>query len=67
MGASSKDANGWDKYDAEAGHLFFVDPLGRMMCLLHDGFLSLPENHLTLNGLVHRGPIRFDFRHQLGR
>jgi hypothetical protein len=22
-------------------------------------FLSLPENHLTLNGLVHGGPISF--------
>jgi redox-sensitive bicupin YhaK (pirin superfamily) len=23
-------------------------------------FRSLPENHLTLNGLVHRGPIKFN-------
>jgi hypothetical protein len=30
-----------------------------MMCLLHDGFLSLPENHPTLNGLVQRGPINW--------
>jgi hypothetical protein len=31
--------------------------LRRVICLLHEGFLSLAENHHIRNDLVHGGPI----------